>query len=63
MYERLPYNASGASELLVLGGRAGQHEPPPSTADVAVNYDDPVASTGARVRAVGDLAAPWRSTP
>ena len=53
-YERLPFNARVAWDVLVrggrlaLGGRAWD-------ADVALTYDDPVARTGPRLRDVGDL--------
>lgn len=55
-YERLPFNAGGAYDLLVLGGQLVIPGSPPLRADVAVNYDDAVARTGGRVREVGDLA-------
>jgi hypothetical protein len=54
-YESLPRNASGASDLLVVGGRLVLPGQPPMLADVAINYDDAVARIGARVRDVGDL--------
>ena len=54
-YEQLPYNAGGASDLLVLGGQLVLPGAPPMLVDVAVNYDDAVAGTGPRVRDVGDL--------
>jgi len=54
-YEALPYNTGGAADLLVLGGRLVLPGAPPIRADVAVNYDDPVARTGGHVRDVGDL--------
>jgi len=56
-YETLPYNTPGASDLLVLGGQLVLPGQRPMPADVAVNYDDPVARTGPRVREVGDLQA------
>ena len=55
-YDRLPFNTSGAADILVLGGRLVLPGQPPLAADVAVNYEDPVAHTGARIRDVGDLA-------
>ncbi|HJP56876.1 MAG TPA: M14 family zinc carboxypeptidase [Gemmatimonadales bacterium] len=55
-YERLPYNTSGASDLLVSGGSLVLPGQPPLRADVAINYEDAVARTGARIRDVGDLA-------
>lgn len=54
-YDRLPFNTSGAADILVLGGRLVLPGQPPLTADVAVNYEDPVAHTGAKIRDVGDL--------
>ncbi|MBC7895558.1 MAG: peptidase M14 [Cytophagaceae bacterium] len=56
-YERLPFNASGAYDLLVRGGQLVLPGSPPLRADVAINYDDAVARTGGRVREVGDLSA------
>lgn len=55
MYERLPSNRSGASDLLILGGQLVLPGQPPMRADVAVNYADAIARTGPRVRDVGDL--------
>ena len=54
-YDRLPFNTSGAADILVLGGRLVLPGQPPLLADVAVNYEDPVAHTGAKIRDVGDL--------
>src|SRR5687767_7483512 len=54
-YESLPRTASGASDLLVLGGRLVLPGQPPLLADIAINYDDAVAQTDGRVRDVGDL--------
>ncbi|MGI9078647.1 MAG: hypothetical protein ACR2G6_15155, partial [Gemmatimonadaceae bacterium] len=54
-YESLPYNTGGANDLLILGGRLVLPKQVPVPADVAINYDDPVARTGGRVREVGDL--------
>ena len=54
-YESLPRNASGANDLLVLGGRLVLPGQPPMLADLAINYDDAVARTEGRVRDVGDL--------
>ena len=54
-YESLPRNTSGASDLLVLGGRLVLPGQPPLLADLAINYDDAVAKTDGRVRDVGDL--------
>jgi hypothetical protein len=55
-YERLPFNAGGASDLLVRGGQLVMPGRVPMLVDVAINYDDAVAKTGGRVRDVGDLA-------
>jgi hypothetical protein len=54
-YESLPRNQSGASDLLILGGQLVIPGAQPMLADIAINYDDPVAKTGGRVRDVGDL--------
>jgi hypothetical protein len=56
-YERLPFNTGGASDLLVVGGQLVLPGRPPLAADLAINYDEPVARTGGRVREVGDLRA------
>lgn len=56
-YERLPFNAGGAYDLLVRGGHLVIPGSPPLRADVAINYDDAVARTGGRLREVGDLSA------
>lgn len=56
-YDRLPQNAGGASDLLVVGGRLvfpGRPEVQ-VPADLALTYDDPVARTSPRIREVGDL--------
>ncbi len=55
-YDSLPFNASGASDLLITGGQLVMPGMAPMRVDVAVNYDDAVARTGGRVREVGDLA-------
>lgn len=54
-YEKLPYNTSGASDLLITGGQLVLPGQPPLAADIAVNYEDAVARTGGRLRDVGDL--------
>jgi predicted deacylase len=54
-YERLPGNVGGATDVLIVGGRLVLPGQRPLRADVAVNYDDPVARRGGRVRDVGDL--------
>jgi hypothetical protein len=55
-YEQLPFNAGGASDLLVRGGQLVLPGMAPTLVDVAINYEDAVAKTGGRVRDVGDLA-------
>jgi hypothetical protein len=55
LYERLPSNRSGASDLLILGGQLVLPGQAPMRADVAVNFDDAIARTGPHVRDVGDL--------
>jgi hypothetical protein len=54
-YERLPVNTGGASDLLVLGGQIVLPGKEPVRADLALNYEDPVARTAPRIREVGDL--------
>lgn len=54
-YEKLPYNTSGAFDLLISGGRLVLPGQPPLAGDLAVNYEDAVARTGGRLRDVGDL--------
>jgi len=55
-YDSLPFNASGASDLLITGGQLVMPGMSPMRVDLAVNYDDAVARTGGRIREVGDLA-------
>jgi len=55
-YERLPFNAGGAYDLLVRGGRLVLEGNPAMLVDLAINYEDAVARTGGRIRDVGDLA-------
>lgn len=55
VYERLPFNAGGAFDVLVTGGQLVLPGKIPLAADLAINYDDAVARTGGRVRDVGDL--------
>ncbi len=55
VYESLPRNTSGATDLLVVGGRLVLPGKPAMAADVAINYDDAVARIGPRIRDVGDL--------
>src|SRR6185503_19920264 len=54
-YENLLYNTSGAYDLLVRSGTLVLPGMSPLVADIAVNFDDPVARTGGRVREIGDL--------
>jgi hypothetical protein len=54
-YEALPFNRGGAYDLLVLGGSLVVPGAGAVRADVAVNFDDPVARTGGRIREAGDL--------
>ncbi|MHB1328321.1 MAG: M14 family zinc carboxypeptidase [Gemmatimonadales bacterium] len=54
-YDDLPFNAGGASDLLVVGGKVVLPGGSPFAADVAINFDDAVARTGGRIREVGDL--------
>lgn len=54
-YESLPFNAGGASDVLVVGGQLVLPGKAPMQVDLAINYDDAVARTGGRVRDVGDL--------
>lgn len=54
-YESLPFNRGGAYDLLVRGGQLVIPGYGPLRADVAINYDDPVAKTGGTIREVGDL--------
>jgi hypothetical protein len=56
-YESLPFNAGGASDLLVRGGSIVVPGFEPVRADVTVNFDDSVARTGGRISDVGDLQA------
>lgn len=54
-YDRLPYNTSGAADVLIAGGSLVLPGQPPLPADVSINYEDAVARTGGRIRDVGDL--------
>lgn len=56
VYDSLPFNAGGASDVLITGGQLVLPNLAPTRVDIAVNYDDAVARTGPRVREVGDLA-------
>jgi hypothetical protein len=55
-YERLPFNAGGAYDLLARGGNLVLDDKAPVLVDLAINYEDAVARTGGRIRDVGDLA-------
>jgi hypothetical protein len=55
IYESLPDNHGGASDVLLLGGQLVLPQKSPLRADVAITFDEAVARTGARVRDVGDL--------
>ena len=55
MYDVLPRNTGGAVDVLVLGGQIVLPGQPPLRADLAFNYEEPVARTGPRLRDVGDL--------
>jgi hypothetical protein len=54
-YENLLFNTGGAYDLLVRAGTLLLPGMAPVPADIAVNFDDPVARTGGRVREIGDL--------
>lgn len=54
-YESLPFNRGGAYDLLVRGGVLVIPGAGALRADIAINYDDPVARTGGTIREVGDL--------
>jgi hypothetical protein len=54
-YENLLYNTGGAFDLLVRSGTLVIPGMTPLVADLAINFDDPVARTGGRVRDMGDL--------
>jgi hypothetical protein len=53
LYQRLPQNAAG-SDLIIRGGQLVFNNTL-VRADVAINFEDPVDRTGARLRDVGDL--------
>jgi hypothetical protein len=55
VYDVLPRNTGGAVDVLVLGGQIVLPGQPPLRADLAFNYEEPVARTGPRLRDVGDL--------
>jgi hypothetical protein len=55
-YEALPFNAGGASDVLVRGAQLVLPGRAPAAVELTILYDEPVARTGGRVREVGDLA-------
>jgi hypothetical protein len=55
-YDKLLFNTGGALDLLVRGGRIVVPGLEPVVADLAINFEDPVARTGGRIRDVGDLS-------
>ena len=56
-YENLPFNAGGASDVLVRGGTIVVPGFATVQADITINFDDSVARTGGRISDVGDLQA------
>lgn len=54
-YDALPYNRSGASDMVVRGGQVVLEGQPPVPLDFALSYEDAVSRTGLRLRDVGDL--------
>jgi len=56
-YETLPVNASGAADLLIMGGSLVLPGKAPVPLDIAINYDDPLNRSGSRIRELGDLQA------
>jgi hypothetical protein len=56
-YEKLPRNAGGASDILIVGGSLvlPGRRPAVIRADLALTFDDAVARIGPRIREVGDL--------
>ncbi|MGE5926133.1 MAG: M14 family zinc carboxypeptidase [Gemmatimonadota bacterium] len=55
VYDSLPFNTGGASDLLIRGGQLVLPGQPPLRVDVAVNYEDAVAREDGRIREIGDL--------
>jgi hypothetical protein len=55
VYDSLPFNTGGASDLLIQGGQLVLPGRPPLRVDVAVNYEDAVAREDGRIREIGDL--------
>ncbi|HJU75084.1 MAG TPA: M14 family zinc carboxypeptidase [Gemmatimonadaceae bacterium] len=56
-YESLPFNAGGASDLLLRNAQLVLPGKPPMRVDIAINYEDALAKADGRVRDVGDLDA------
>jgi hypothetical protein len=54
-YTSLPFNSSGAYNLLLRGGTLVLPGVGSIRADIAINFEDAVAGVGARVAEVGDL--------
>jgi hypothetical protein len=57
VYEGIPMNSRSAVDVLIRGGSVVVPGFPPVRADIAVNYEEPVAKRDPRVSSVGDLAA------
>lgn len=56
-YDELPFNTSGATDLLIRGGSLVLPDEPPMLVDIALNYEDPLHRSGGRMREAGDLQA------
>jgi hypothetical protein len=55
VYDALPFNTGGASDLMIRGGHIVLPGTAPMRADIAVNFEEAVARTDGRVREIGDL--------
>ena len=55
VYDSLPFNTGGASDLMIWGAQLVLPGKPPLRVDVAVNFEDAVARTQGRIREIGDL--------
>ena len=55
IYDSLPFNTGGASDLVVRGAQLVLPGHPPLRVDVAVNFEDAVARDDGRIREIGDL--------
>ena len=55
VYDSLPFNTGGASDLMIRGAQLVLPGKPPLRVDVAVNFEDAVARTQGRIREIGDL--------